>query len=96
VEVVLYTRAGCHLCEVAKEVIERVRARVPFALSVIDVDTDPSLQEQFGLEVPVVFVGGRKHAKYRLDERAFEERLRRSDSERSEVETTIPRGTQRP
>jgi glutaredoxin len=72
----LYTRVGCHLCDDAKAVIDRVRGRVPFELSVIDVDGDPALAERFGLEVPVVFVDGRKHAKYRLDESVFEARLR--------------------
>ena len=77
----LYTRKGCHLCDVAKDVILRVGMRRSFELKVIDVDTSSALQEKFGLEVPVIFVGGRKHAKYRLDEQAFEERLLRAESE---------------
>jgi glutaredoxin len=71
----LFTRAGCHLCDDAKAVIDRVRGDMAFDLAVIDVDGDPELVERYGMEVPVIVVEGRKHAKYRLDEAAFRRRL---------------------
>ncbi len=74
-KVELFTRDGCHLCEDAKAVLERVRRDLPFDFDEIDVDGDPALVEKYGLEVPVIVVGGRKHAKYRLDEAAFRRRL---------------------
>lgn len=70
-----YTREGCHLCEEALAVVERVRTGVAFHLEVIDVDSDPALAECYGLEVPVVLVDGRKHAKYHVDEVALRRRL---------------------
>jgi glutaredoxin len=74
-EVTLYTRRGCHLCDDAKAALERVRHDHPFDLAIVDVDSDPALAARYGLEVPVILVDGRKHAKYRLDERAFVRRL---------------------
>jgi glutaredoxin len=74
--ITLYTRAGCHLCDDAEAALERVRARVPFDLEVVDVDGDPRLAELYGWEVPVILVDGKKFAKYRLDEVALERRLR--------------------
>jgi len=74
-KVALYTRQGCHLCEVAHETLERVRAREPFDLAIIDIDGDPSLVERYGMEVPVVTVDGQKHAKFRVDEAALAKRL---------------------
>ena len=71
----LFTRAGCHLCDDAKAVLERVRAEVPFELALVDVDGDPVLADRYGLEVPVVVVEGRKHAKYTVDEAAFRRRM---------------------
>jgi glutaredoxin len=70
-----YTREGCHLCDEALAIVERVRAGVPFHLEVIDVDSAPALAERYGLEVPVVLVDGRKHAKYHVDEAALRRRL---------------------
>jgi glutaredoxin len=74
--VTLYTRRGCHLCEVVEAVLASARAEEPFDLVVIDIDQDPALVARFGWDVPVVFVDGRKHAKYRLDRDRFLRRLR--------------------
>jgi glutaredoxin len=57
-EVVLYTRAGCHLCEEAHATLERARRRHGFQLRAVDVDSDPALVEAHGLCVPVVTVDG--------------------------------------
>ena len=73
--VALYTRSGCHLCEEAREVMDRVRRDLPFALEVIDVDATETLRARYGPEVPVIEIDGRKHAKYRLDEPGFRRRL---------------------
>jgi glutaredoxin len=78
--VTLYTRVRCHLCEVAREVVERVRAEQPFALEVVDVDQDPALAARYGREVPVVLVDGRKAFKYRVDPVALRDRLTRASS----------------
>ena len=66
-EVILYTRAGCHLCEEAKEVIRGVRDRVPFAFRSIDIDRDPALVKLYNDEVPVIFVNGKKAFRYQVE-----------------------------
>lgn len=66
--ITLYTRAGCHLCEVAKETIDRVAAEVGTGVIEIDIDADPALIARFGNEIPVTFVDGRQHDFYRVDE----------------------------
>jgi hypothetical protein len=57
-EVVLYEREGCHLCGVALEVIEKVRATHPFELERVDIDTDDRLIRDYGVRIPVVDVDG--------------------------------------
>jgi glutaredoxin len=83
----LYTRQRCHLCDVAKDALDRVRATSPFELTIIDVDSDAELTERYGLEVPVILVDGIKHAKFRVDEAALHKRLEaaRLESARPEV-----------
>ncbi len=76
--VTLYTREGCHLCEVVKGVIDQVQRERPFDLTIVDVDTDPELVRLYGDEVPVVVIDGRKAFKYRVDAAAFRERLDRA------------------
>jgi glutaredoxin len=75
-KVTLYTRRGCHLCEVVEGVLASARADEPFGLETVDVDRDPVLAARFGWDVPVIFVDGRKHAKYHLDRDSFLRRLR--------------------
>ena len=51
-----------------KAVVERVARSVPLRVEVVDISTDPRLEAQYGLEIPVLLVDGRKAAKYRVTE----------------------------
>jgi hypothetical protein len=51
-ELLLYTREGCCLCEGLAEKLQALQP--PPQLRLIDVDSDPVLQQRFGLEVPVL------------------------------------------
>jgi glutaredoxin len=73
--VIVYSRKGCHLCEVVKESLSKLSRRGSFTWREIDVDTDADLRRQFNDEVPVVFINGRKAFKYRMDENEFLRRL---------------------
>ena len=66
--VTLYSRPGCHLCDVAREVVERVCAELGEQYVEVCVDDDPELRERFTDEVPVTFVDGRQHDFWRVDE----------------------------
>ncbi len=66
--VTLYGRSGCHLCDVAREVIERVCADLGETFVEIDIDGDEDLQARYAEEVPVTFVDGRQHDFWRVDE----------------------------
>lgn len=74
-EVVVYSRKGCHLCEIVKETLTKLERRGGFQWREIDVDSNEDLRRQFTDEVPVVFIDGRKAFKYRMDEREFLRRL---------------------
>ncbi|WP_067441929.1 glutaredoxin family protein [Nocardioides jensenii] len=70
----LYSRAGCHLCDEARLVIERVCVELGETYDEVDIDADPETQARFTDEVPVTFVDGRQHDFWRVDET----RLRRA------------------
>ena len=63
----LLTRAGCHLCAAAAETLERIGAEVGLVPQLVDVDTDPELQAEYGDRVPVVLVDGREHSYFTVD-----------------------------
>ncbi len=74
-DVVVYSRRGCHLCEVVKESLAKLSRSNGFDWREVDVDSDEELRRKFTDEVPVVFINGRKAFKYRLDEREFLRKL---------------------
>jgi glutaredoxin len=76
-ELVLYTRRECELCHEMEIVIEEVLRRVPATLKRVEIDGDPALEAQFGIEVPVLFVNGRKAFKYRCTARELHKRMER-------------------
>jgi len=73
--VVLYGRPGCHLCEEALAVIERVQARVRFDLRQVDIESDDALFMRYLERIPVISVDGRELFELFVDERAFETAL---------------------
>ncbi len=74
--VTLYTRARCHLCEVAAEVLDDVREDLPFELEVVDIDGDESLRARYRTDIPVVMLEGELLFRYRVDADVLRARLR--------------------
>ena len=72
-QLTIYSRPGCHLCDEMKAVVERVvrSAAGPLTIEAIDISTDPALEARYGAEIPVLLVDGKKVAKYRIGEEAL-------------------------
>jgi glutaredoxin len=64
----LLAREGCHLCDDARRLVERVTAAAGVRWTETDVDTDPALRAEFGDLVPVVRVDGKEIGYWRIDE----------------------------
>jgi glutaredoxin len=77
--VVLYGRPGCHLCEDARVVVDRVCGELGEQWVEVDITTDPELEQRFGEEVPVTFVDGRQHDFWRVDPERLTRALRPKD-----------------
>ncbi len=74
-EVTLYTRPGCHLCEEAKAVMEPLLVEFGGKLREVNIDGDAELTKRYGWDIPVVFVGSRKAAKHRVEREQFRRQL---------------------
>jgi len=70
--VTLYGKPGCHLCDDARVVVERVCAELGESYDEVSILDDPALLDRFGEEIPVTMVDGRQISFWRIDE----ERLR--------------------
>jgi len=77
VELRLYTKAGCPLCDELKAELARTRVRPPFVLVEIDVERDPALSARHGSSVPVLELAGRALSKGRFDAQEFARRYAR-------------------
>ena len=74
-EVILYSRKGCHLCEIVKESLVKLQRQSRFTWREIDVDSNPEVRRLYNDEVPVVFINGRKAFKYHMNEQEFLRKL---------------------
>jgi glutaredoxin len=72
--VTLYAKPGCHLCDDARQVIERVCADLGTDFAEVDITTSEELMGLYGEQIPVTFVDGHQHDFWRVDET----RLRRA------------------
>ncbi len=68
VRVTLLGKPGCHLCDDARVVIERVASDVGVGWVEVDITCDPELQEKWWDQVPVTLVDGVQHDFWRVDE----------------------------
>jgi glutaredoxin len=66
-QVVLYSRAGCHLCDVAREAILSLRERLGFEFDEIDIEADEELELEYGIRIPVVEVDGEEAFEVTVD-----------------------------
>ena len=74
-KVVLYGRDGCCLCDDAREILLRVRARHPFVLEDRDIDQDEALLRAYLERIPVVTIDGVEEFELFVDESELERRL---------------------
>ena len=73
VEIKLFSRRGCHLCEVALEDMKRIATASQISITVDEVfiDGDPALESEYGFMVPVIHVDGVMHGYGRIEEARF-------------------------
>jgi len=69
--VTLYGRPGCHLCDDARVVLERVRRDTPFELVERDIEADDALLRRYLERIPVVAIGERELFDFFVEEGAL-------------------------
>jgi len=66
-KVTVYSRSGCHLCEIAIDRIKSTMDELKFELDIKLIDNDVKLQEEYGEQVPVILIEGEVHDYWRVD-----------------------------
>ena len=73
--VTLIRKPGCHLCDDAQSVVEKVCGEVGVSWESKDISRDQQLHEQYWEQIPVVLVDGRQHTFWRVDEQRLRKAL---------------------
>jgi hypothetical protein len=82
-DVVLITKADCHLCAAARDAVGRVTAALGIDWTEQSVDDDAALRERFAEEIPVVLVNGVQRDFWKIDETRLARTLRQALDQRS-------------
>ena len=73
--VTLYSRPGCHLCDEARAILDRMRERTPFEVDEINIETDDALHAAYLERIPVICLDGEHVSDYFVDESTLTARL---------------------
>ena len=85
----LFTKAGCTLCDKAKEVLADIAKEQPHALEAVDI-TDPDKRQwwdKYKYDIPVLHINGKYWAKHRI---TIEESLDALGTPRQTCQTRVP------
>lgn len=77
-DVVLLTKADCHLCTAARDAVGRVTAALGLQWHEQSIDDDEELRERYAEEIPVVLVDGIQRDFWTIDEQRLERTLRKA------------------
>ena len=73
--ITIFSRHGCHLCEVAEATLTDLKEELDFEIEVKFIDGDVELEKLYGNEVPVIHIDGEHHDFYRVDPERFRSSL---------------------
>jgi len=62
--ITIYSKPDCHLCDRAKEVVERCRSKADFTVEVIDISRNPELFERYRNDIPLILLDGKEIARH--------------------------------
>jgi hypothetical protein len=66
--ITLIGKPGCHLCDDARLVVDRVARDLGVGWTELNVLEDRDLMERYAEQIPVTLVDGRQHDYWRVDE----------------------------
>jgi len=71
IEIELFARPGCRLCDEAKEVLRSVQTTVPFHLIETNLREGTETETKYGIDIPVIHVNGLFFARHSVSAEAL-------------------------
>jgi glutaredoxin len=72
VQLTLYTRPGCHLCEDMAQALAELAPELSFSVTTISIADDAGLEQAYGTRIPVLMLAGSVISEYFLDLHALQ------------------------
>jgi len=69
--ITVFSRHGCHLCDVALDVLASMRDELNFEIKKVYIDESPELEKLYGEQVPVIHIDGVHHDFFKVDPERF-------------------------
>ena len=63
----VYSRHGCHLCEVAVEILAPLSKELDFEIEIIYIEENQELINLYSDQIPVIHIDGKHHDFYKVD-----------------------------
>ena len=70
-QVILYSKPGCHLCEVMKKEMAKAGCAELYELQEINIESDAELSARYRYDIPVLMVDGVEAFRHRLTADSF-------------------------
>ncbi|HSE30762.1 MAG TPA: glutaredoxin family protein [Pyrinomonadaceae bacterium] len=71
VQVTVYSKPGCHLCDEAKQAILAAGCNDQITLTEINIESDPVLMSKYCYDIPVIAINGVETFMHRVDSLEF-------------------------
>jgi glutaredoxin len=75
IQVIIYSRPGCHLCEEAREAILNAHCEEAYALKEVNIENDPELLARYKDDIPVITFDGVEVFRHRVASEEFRRRI---------------------
>ena len=69
--ITVFSRHGCHLCDVAIETLESMKTELDYSIEITYIDGNAELEKIYGEQVPVTHIDGEHHDFWRVDPERF-------------------------
>ena len=64
------------MCETARDILVSVQSTFEFELSELNIDEDEQLLDKYCIDIPVVTIDGELFARYEIDPKKLDEKLK--------------------
>jgi glutaredoxin len=82
-QVTFYTKAGCHLCDEARDMLDDIAAETEYELTEVDIRTSPELFELYRYRIPVIILNENTVVEGRIEYRDLVNAFQRVISEKN-------------